>query len=160
MLLNASSLGPRWPLNQSRSSLWLNTTIFKHKAPLSFMFLQTFELMLHPIEKKAHQDLDMENTHVQLTLLSNARGPVNPPLVDCFIYISCGRKWGKGRANTTSQLSAKPHSFFLVLTQSSEYFLHQLIVLQNPSFPLPLRLCPMPGTTVMTFALGSSNKPS
>lgn len=113
-----------------------------------------------PSEKMAHQDLDMENTPVQLTLLSNAQGPVSPLLVQCFIYISCGRKWGKGSGNTTSQLSAKPHSAFSVLTQSSEYFLHQLIFLQNPSFPLLLRLYPMQGTTAMTFVLGSSNKPS
>lgn len=113
-----------------------------------------------PAEKMAHQDLDMENCPVQLMLLSNAWGPVSPPLVEYFIYISCGRKWGKGRGNTTLQLSAKPHSAFSVLTQSSEYFLHQLIFLQNPSFPLPLRLYPMQGTTAMTFALGSSNKPS
>lgn len=51
MLLNTIFSGPHWLLYQSRSSLWLNRTIFKHDVPLPFILLQTFMLMLQQLRR-------------------------------------------------------------------------------------------------------------
>lgn len=72
-------------------------------------------------------------------------------------------KRGKGEETqhlSVIQLSVKPHSALSVLAQSIKYILHQLIFLQTPNFPLPLKLYPNQSTTAMLFAVGSSNKPS
>ena len=66
-----------------------------------------------PAEKMAHQGLDMEHTPAQLKLLSNAQGPVSPALVQCFIYISCVRKWGEREGkHTITAVCQASFSFF------------------------------------------------
>lgn len=109
-----------------------------------------------PAEKRAHQDLDTENTPVQLTPGSNSQGPVSSLLAQRFIYSSCGRKWGDKRGNTTLQLIDNRSLLF-------HSWLKAVSAIDLPAgscLPLPKRLYPVQGTAVMTFALGSSNKPS
>lgn len=131
IFLNVIFLGSHWPLNQSRSSLWTQTySSTRHHCPsCSCKHL----CKCYTSWEEGSPGFRYGKPPRTVDTAEQCKGPVIHPLVQCFIYISCGRKWEKGRGNTTLQMSAKPHSAFSALTQSSKYFLQWLIFLQNPA---------------------------